>query len=462
MPSRPSLRRHVFLGITRSLCPQCGRVIDAQVLLRDGAVYLRKRCPEHGWHEALISSDAEAYRDAFRYNKPGALPRDFATDVDRGCPRDCGLCPEHQQHTCVGIVEVTARCDLTCPVCFAGAGEGRVPDLTLDQIAAMLDRFVATEGRPEVVQLSGGEPTLHPQILEILAAAQARDIRHVMLNTNGLRLARDPAFVRALAAHDPTVYLQFDGVTAGPHRALRGRDLRAIKRQALDRLAAQGMYAILVVTLVRGVNDHEIGEILRWGVAHPAVLGVVYQPVTLTGRHPPLSQDGRLTLPDVLAALEAQTDGAFARDDFRPVPCPHPACTTCTYAYVEDGQVTPLTRLIDVDAYLDFVTNRAVPDLAAELQPVFEALWSSAAVMGSEATTEDLCCVACDAALPMPTEGLKEHFFMVQAHGFMDPHTFDVARLMKCCIHELLPDGRAIPFCAYNNLGYRARAQAAR
>jgi len=429
--------------------------VDAQVLIRDGVICLRKHCPEHGWHESLVSSDANWNTRGLKYNKPGVIPYQFATSVERGCPQDCGLCPEHQQHTCVGIVEITSRCNLGCSTCFADAGSGY--DLSVEQVEAILDRFVEAEGQPEVVQISGGEPTIHPDVLEILAAAQSRGIRHVMLNTNGLRLAQDPDFAQELAHYHPTVYLQFDGLSEATYRTLRGQDLRETKRQALDRLSDVGLSVVLVATIVRGVNEEEIGDILRYGLEHPAVRGVSYQPATFTGRcmaHDPLH---RATVPDVLHGLEAQTAGLFRVNDFIPVPCPHPDCSACTYAIVSDGQVIPIPRMVNVDDYLDFITNRAAPEVSDEIQRALEALWSMAAMMGTDKTTGDLTCVACGMDIPLPTDPsfLREHFFLVQVHGFMDEHNFDVKRLMKCCIHELLPDGRTVPFCAYNNLGFR-------
>jgi uncharacterized radical SAM superfamily Fe-S cluster-containing enzyme len=371
------VRKHVFQQVTRSLCPECRRLVDAQELIRDGAVYLRKWCPEHGWHEALVSSSADWHLDSLKYNKPGAIPFEFATTTERGCPHDCGLCPEHQQHTCLALIEITTRCNLSCPTCFADAGQGH--DLTVAQVETMLDRLLEAEGQPEVLQLSGGDPTVHPQLLEILAAAQARDIEYVMLNTNGLRLAEEPDFVQELARYSPFVYLQFDGLAASTYRTLRGRDLLATKQRALDNLAEAGLYAVLVATVVEGVNDGEIGELLSFGLEHPAVLGVCYQPVTYAGRclhhRDPLQ---RTTLPDVLQALETQTDGLFRVSDFRPVPCPHPACSASTYAYVDgqgkSRQVIPIPRVIELDDYPDLVTNRTIPDLSRELQPVMEAL----------------------------------------------------------------------------------------
>ncbi len=214
------------------MCPECREVVDAKVLIRDRAVYLRKYCPKHGWHDALASSDADWYLNSMKFNKPGSIPYDFATKVEEGCPNDCGLCPEHQQHTCIGIIEITGRCNLNCPTCFTDAGHGS--DLSLPQVEAILDRLIIMEHEPEIVQISGGEPTIHPQILDILEAAKSRNIRHIMLNTNGIRLAQDPDFVHRLAYYEPTIYLQFDGLTAHTYDTLRGCDLLAMKIKALS------------------------------------------------------------------------------------------------------------------------------------------------------------------------------------------------------------------------------------
>ena len=454
---RQSVRNHVFYEVTRSLCPECRQVVDAQVLIRDRAVYLRKYCPQHGWHEALVSSDANWYLNSLKFNKPGSISSDFAMKVKEGCPHDCGLCPEHQQHTCIGVIEITGRCNLSCPTCFADGGQGR--DLSLPQVETILDRLMVTEHQPEILQISGGEPTVHPQILDILEAAKSRNIRHIMLNTNGLRLAEDPDFAHQLACYQPTIYLQFDGLTDHIYHVLRGRDLLAIKQAALDHLAEAGMYAILVATIAQGINDHEIGDILGYGLKHPAVLGISYQPVTFCGRSQgrpdPLH---RITLPDILHQLEAQTEAAFRVGDFFPVPCPHPTCSACTYAFKNGDQAIPITRFVNVEDYLDFITNRTVVDFSEETKAALESLWSMATIMGAGETTGALGCATCNLGLPsLDAKSLEERFFMVQVHGFMDEFSFDLKRVMKCCVHQLLPDGRAIPLCAYNNLGYRQK-----
>ncbi|HVH87860.1 MAG TPA: radical SAM protein, partial [Terriglobales bacterium] len=187
---------YVFFELTRSICPDCRRVIDAQVLLRDGKVYMRKRCPQCGPFEALIYSDASAYVALSKYNKPGTIPLARGTEIHDGCPYDCGLCPDHQQHTCLGIIEVNSNCNMDCPLCFSEARPGF--SLTLEEVEQMLDDLVRTEGNPEVVQFSGGEPTIHPQIIEFVKAAQARDIPFIMINTNGKRIAHDDRFLEQL------------------------------------------------------------------------------------------------------------------------------------------------------------------------------------------------------------------------------------------------------------------------
>lgn len=449
---------YVFYELTRSICPTCKRAIDAQVLLRQGKVMMRKRCPQHGWFEALLSSDAEMYLASLRYNKPGSMPLQYSTDVVDGCPYDCGLCPQHQQHTCLALVEVNSHCNLDCPICFADAGPGF--SLSMEQVGRMLDRFVELEGDAEVVQFSGGEPTIHPHILEMVALAKEKGIRQVMINTNGIRIARDDAFLEGLQEHRPVTYLQFDGFEERTNRVIRGRHLLGEKLRALDRLAEADLDAILVPAIERGVNDHEIGAIVRFGVQHPAVRGIAFQPVTHSGRYIPFDPMSRVTIPDVLKAVDAQTGGMFRVDDFVPVPCCHPACRVATYAYVEDGEVTPLPRVLDVEDYLNYITNRSLPDPNLDIRRALEDLWSASAVPGSDKAAADLSCAACDTTWPTAVADLKQNAFMIVVQAFADAYTMDLKQLMKCCVGVLVPDGRMVPFCAYNTVGYREQVKA--
>ena len=242
----------------------------------------------------------------------------------------------------------------------------------------MLERFVAAEGNPEAVQLSGGEPTIHPQILEMVEAATRAGIRHVMVNTNGIRLARDPDFASQLAARGAHVYLQFDGFAAETHLALRGRDLRRDKERALEHCAEAGLSVTLVAAVERGLNEHEVGDIVRFGVRHPAVNSVVFQPVTHAGRHRPFDPLTRLTNPDVMGMIAAQVPEWFRQTDFVPVPCCFPTCRSITYALVDGDEVLPLPRLVDVESHLDYVSNRMLPDFS--IRASLEKLWSASAV----------------------------------------------------------------------------------
>jgi uncharacterized radical SAM superfamily Fe-S cluster-containing enzyme len=268
---------YVSYELTRSICPECRRVIDAKILLRDNKVYMRKRCPDHGAFEALVYGDAQAYTNSAKFNKPGTIPLQFSTEVVYGCPHDCGLCPDHQQHACLGIIEINSACNMDCPLCFADAGAGF--NLTLEEVEGILDHFVATEGNPQVVQFSGGEPSIHPQIVPMLRAAKARDIDYVMLNTNGKRIANDSQFLAELADIRPAIYFQFDGFEAETYRVIRGEPgILPEKLRALDRLAEIECPTILVPAIERGVNEHEVGKIVTFALEHPAVKGINFQP----------------------------------------------------------------------------------------------------------------------------------------------------------------------------------------
>ena len=451
------------LARTESICPRCRRVLEAELIVRGEKVVLSRACPDHGAFEAVVYGDAERYLEIQRFAKPGEQPLERQTEVARGCPHDCGICPEHAQHTCLGIIEVNTSCNLDCPICFADSGTGHQEhgySLSLEQVESMLDAFVRAEGEPESVQLSGGEPSIHPQILEMLAAAKERGIKLVMLNTNGIRLARDPRFAPALAELGVHVYMQFDGFDEATQVAIRGKPLTDEKLRALDRCAEAGVSVSLAAAIERDLNEHELGPILRFGVEHPAVTGVFFQPVTHSGRFradaDPLD---KLTNSDVIDAVCAQLPGWFRRDDFVSVPCCSPTCRSATFALYDGEDLVPLPRLVDVEQYLDYVTNRAVPDL--QVREALEGLWSAKAAGGSGPVAERLECIACATGMPPELREVAARGFMVVIQDFQDPYTLDVRKLRKCCVSEIVPDGRLIPFCAYNSVGYREQVRLA-
>ena len=307
---------YVFHELTRSICPNCRRVIDAKILLRDNKVFMSKRCPQCGPFLSLVYGDANAYVSFARYNKPGTIPLAHGAKIERGCPHDCGLCPDHEQHACLGIIEVNSACDMDCPLCFADAGPGF--SLTLEEVEDMLDDYVRTEGRPEVVQFSGGEPTIHPQIIDFIRAAKIRDIRFVMLNTNGKRIARDDQFLEQLNEVRPAFYFQFDGFERETYRIIRGEpDILEEKLRALDRLAQIGLNVTIVPAIERGVNEHEIGKIVEFAIEHPAIRGITFQPAFHAGRYMPHDPMRRMTIPDIVAADRRADRGQIRRQRLR-------------------------------------------------------------------------------------------------------------------------------------------------
>jgi uncharacterized radical SAM superfamily Fe-S cluster-containing enzyme len=349
------LRKHTFLGMTQSLCPECLAVVPAKIVVRDdGRVYFRKRCPVHGVREDFVCSDVRQY-DRMEFSLPGKVPSQMGVEPNRGCPYDCGLCTEHEQHTCIGLVEITSSCNLECPMCYAHSGPGGT-HLTFEECKAAIDRLVEVEGRPEVLQLSGGEPTIHPEFLRILEYACRQPIDIVMINTNGIRFAHDAEFTRRVAEHRSRleVYFQFDGFNDDVYRKLRGEPLLDIKLRALENVGQHQVRTTLVTTLQSDVNEHEIGVIVRFGLERPWITGVSFQPATYSGRFVlPEQLERRITFPDVVQQIAQQTDGLFRPADFMPLPCAHPNCHTLTYAYRSVHGVVPLPRFIYAQNHLE-------------------------------------------------------------------------------------------------------------
>jgi len=305
------VRPYLFYDSAVSVCSTCLVRVEAKILLKDEQVFLEKWCPEHGRERVLIADDAAYYRKSREvFIKAPEMPRRFNTEQRWGCPYDCGLCPEHMQHSCLSLVEITDHCNLRCPICYADSGPHRPGFRDLATVERMLDAVVANEGEPDVVQISGGEPTLHPEFFAILDAAKRRPIRHLMVNTNGLRIAKDAEFAARLKEYEPgfELYLQFDSLRDEVHQDLRGAKLADVRRRALDRLNEHDISTTLVVTVKKGLNDHELGEIIEFALAQPCVRGVTFQPIQAVGRleHYDPARD-RLTLTEVRRRILEQT-----------------------------------------------------------------------------------------------------------------------------------------------------------
>lgn len=454
MQANPSIRDYVFRGTTKSLCPQCRRVVDAKIIVRGERVYFRKRCPEHGEREDFICSDV-SYFDRHDLDQPARLPRKYATEVKEGCPLDCGPCTDHEQHVCIGLIEITSGCNLQCPLCFAESGPGGKA-LDFDTYCKMVDRYVEIEGVADILQLSGGEPTLHPDLIPMIRYACSKPIQAVMINTNGIRLAKDPELVAQLTEFKERfeVYLQFDGLEDDTHVKLRGERLADIKRQALENLARHDIRCTLVCTVEHNTNLHEVGAVLEFGLARPEVRGVSYQLASYCGRHmPPGDLEQRATMPDVAKVLVAQTNGMLMESDFLPLPCAHPNCHLMTYLYRGGEKPVPINRMIDIRPHLNLVANSIIYTPQRARQLVAKYLESAGGCgcgpggCGPADPTLDQFMVQ---ALSDKLSGKET--FRVTLTAFLDAYNFDVRRVMKCCLAHILPSGHVIPFCAYNTL----------
>ena len=449
------VRPYLFYDVAVSICSTCYQKVEGKIVFQDGAVYMLKRCPTHGHERVLMADDVDYYRRCREiFIKPPEMPLAFNTPVRWGCPYDCGLCADHQQHSCLSLIEVTDHCNLQCPICYAESGPSRQQYRTLDHIQRMIDAVVRNEGEPDVVQMSGGEPTLHPDFFAILDRAKTAPIRHLMVNTNGIRIAEDEAFAKRLAGYMPDfeVYLQFDSFERQALMTLRGADLRDTRTRALERLNRLGVSTTLVVTLKKGLNDQEIGRIIDFALEQPAVRGVTFQPIQAAGRLDQFNPStDRLTLTEVRRKILEQTS-VFRPEDLLPVPC-HPDCLAMGYALKVAGTVVPLTGLIDPNILIEGGRNTIVYEQdEAVRQGVFKLFATNHSPESGVKSLRDLLC--CLPRLKAPAEFSYENIFRVLIMQFIDAHSFDVRSVKKTCVHIVHPDGRLIPFDTYN-LFYR-------
>lgn len=450
---------YLFLGQTTSLCETCLALVPAKILSEDGKVFYQKRCRDHGVQKTLISDDVSYWKAQRDWVKPGDRPLTAQTRTDHGCPHDCGLCPDHEQHSCLAILEINEACNLSCPVCFAESSVKRTGHRTLAQVEAMLDTLVASEGEPDLVQISGGEPTLHPQFWEILTAARARPIRHLMINTNGLRIAREEGFAERLATYMPRfeVYLQFDSLERDALMTLRGADLTGIRRQALEALERNNISTTLVVTVKKGVNDAEIAEIIRHALTWRCVRGVTFQPIQDAGRNEDFDpKANRIVLTEIRRRIAEA--GVFALEDLIPLPC-NPDQICIGYGLRNGAQVTPITSLFPREMFVaelpNTVTFEAFPDLRDK---IFNLLSLSTAQADTTEKLADLLCCLPQAVVPETVA--YENTFRVVVSQFLDRFNFDIGTVKRSCVHFVEPDGKIYPFDTFNTF-YRPGAAGA-
>ena len=486
-----------LVKVTNSLCPHCYRLLPAIVVEREGKVYIRRTCPEHGETEEIYYGDAEIYHRFEKWERDGSGTVAHV-NLAAPCPFSCGLCPLHKSHTALVNLVVTNRCDLTCWYCFFYAEKaGYVYEPTLEQIKFMIEQ-VKREGVPVAVQLTGGEPTMRDDLPEIIRLLRELGVRHIQLNTHGIKFAelyienpqKAVEYTRSLRYLPNgkmgvnTVYLSFDGITpeTNPKNHWEVPYTFAAFRKG-------GMTSVVLVpTVIKNWNLHEVGDIVKFAAYNMDIVrGVNFQPVSLTGLMPRKERNqARVTIPDLIKALEEQTDGQIRKEHWYPVPVTvafsrfmeafspdtphfemtnHPMCGAATYVYVErkgkEVKFVPLPEFVDVEGLAEYLEEKAKEleegGRLTKAKVGMKVLYNLRKFIDQSKAPEgfDFWKILYNVLLKRNYSALAELHYKLLYLGsmhFMDLYNYDVQRVMRCNIHYTSPEGRVIPFCTYNVL----------
>ncbi|MDD5070672.1 MAG: radical SAM protein [Candidatus Omnitrophica bacterium] len=444
---------YIFHSLTQSVCPVCLAVLSAKVIIKDNRVYISRNCPDHGEMISLLEEDASYYLNRYSFDKPGTKSK-VNTPVLKGCPYDCGLCLSHEQHTCIGLIEVTDNCDLNCPVCYAN-GRSNSAFLDLHTISKMMDFYQDSENqKAEILQISGGEPTTHPEIIKIIELARSKRFKYVMINTNGLRISADTRFLETLSRFKSgfEVYLQFDGFLAETHNHLRGRDLNLIKKQAVKNLSDYKIPMTIVTSVQKGINDKELGDIVKFAMTTKYVRGINFQPVSYFGRIKLPYTDDRITLTGILRRIEKQTQSMVKFDDFIPLPC-NVDRVAVNYMYREGEKFMPLARNTKIKKHLPYIKNTFAFDIEDVLKQTAQGLLRGEVCECLSFLKDFLPKSALFNTLKSKqkkVDYVNENTFRISVTSFVDKYNCDLKALKKECVHIITPDLRRIPFSAYN------------
>jgi uncharacterized radical SAM superfamily Fe-S cluster-containing enzyme len=489
-----ALRPYLPLRMVLTICGRCfsedpDREIDYEtdilqgnLVAMDGAVYLRRMCRRgHGEVMSLYEEDRDLWEELQHWRIPTRVITPDTPDNTRPIPMGYmdGLGDLQTQHSCILLIDVTENCNLHCPTCFAGSGPGINRHARLPHIVRSLDTAIEREGgRIDALMLSGGEPTVHPEIVEIIRAATDRQVTRVVLNTNGIRIARDDRFLAELASlrDRVEVYLQFDGFELDTHLYHRGEDLREVKQLAIERLTGERIFTTLAMAVAKGVNDHEVGAVVEYAFATDYIAGVAVQPMFTAGRANAIDPMDRSTTTGTIRRLGGQTAGRVSQDDFIALPCSHPDCSSLTYfVRGDDGSHRSIVQMIGRERLRERMAlfgNRLAPDDA--LWESLTGLLSETAMVSRKEVIDYLLdiCEVCDLGVSgfikslgrwitdrgqAPMSDIALRVKRVSIKTFMDPWTLNVERLQQCCVHVGSTDGEAnpvrVPFCARQIFG---------
>jgi uncharacterized radical SAM superfamily Fe-S cluster-containing enzyme len=485
--------QNVPIGLPKeveSLCPECGKIIRAAILERDGKVFMEKTCPDHGFVRDLVYSDAELYKKCERwtYEDADGILNPQVTGA-KVCPDDCGLCDLHIGPAILANIDLTNRCNLRCPICFANANvQGYVYEPTYEQVVEMLTLMRNVKPFfPPAIQFSGGEPTIHPRFLDILKAARSMGFSHLQIATNGIRIAKDPEFAKkAKESGLYTMYLQFDGTGDEVYKRTRGLSgLWELKQKAVENARIADLRVVLVPTIIKTINDEQVGKIFQFAVDNSDVIsGISYQPVAFTGRIPTEERERqRYTLSDLAKDLESQTGYLRAHEDWYPlaVTSPfsklltsiwkyevakitsHSDCGIGSYIFVnrKTRNAIPITQAIDIEGFtgeLNKLVKQRIANIRAltalSAQHLLKKFFREDRV--KDGLTAEICLELLQGVVDKEAQrrvALVYNWEMLLVGGmhFQDSYNYNVDRVKRCSIHYAAPNGRIYPFCTYNS-----------
>ncbi len=460
---------HVYFSMTKGLCRVCKEAVDAKIQFRGGAVYFDKFCPTHGHQDVMVASSAEWYLDCLGFVAANHPPKVARKAVSKGCPFDCGPCAQHQQKVYLPVVPITSSCNLDCPICYTVNKNDDAHRMTKDEFAKIISHLLDDHEELDIINFTGGEPTLHPELLDFLQMARDAGIERLTISTNGLKL-RDEEFVRKLAALDARIVLSLDSFNPATDKILLGANTVKAKLGALEMLQKHNVCTTILPAVAAGLNDSEVGDLFKLVLEKPNILSLELHTLCFTGQGGVgFQRTARISIPDLHKRLEESTGGKITGKDFVPSPLAHPHCYSICYLLIlDDGGYVPFTRLISRHEMFDLLGDSLYIEPREKLENTFrgiiDRLWSDngglpeaeAVLRTLKRLIKELFPSDRDLSITERRKIAERAAKAVYIHSHMDEENFDVARVMKCCVGVPAADGTNIPTCSYNVL-YREK-----
>jgi uncharacterized radical SAM superfamily Fe-S cluster-containing enzyme len=460
---------HTYYGSTRSLCSRCREGVDASIVFRDKGVWLEKFCPEHGHQSALISSSIEWWLDCLRFVAPSRPPSGPTKPVQKGCPFDCGPCRSHQQRVVLPVIPITSGCQLDCPICYTVNKNEHAFVMPKEELAAILHGLSARGTDTDIINFTGGEPTLHPELPALLRMAREAGIRRLTVSTNGLKLL-DEEYVKQLAEVDARIVLSLDTFDEDVDMSMLGARTVKAKLKVLDHLAKHDVTTTILPAVARGYNDKDVPRLFELVLSRPNIVSLELHTLTFTGQGgTSFDRGGRITTPDLHAILAEHSQGKLAQHDFVPSPLAHPHCYSIAYVLLLDGGgYVPLARVVGRDKLFELLSDHLYIEpgekVESALRDAMDRLWADpdalpetdAVLRTLRRMLEQMFPEGGTVPLEVRRKVAERSTKAIYIHSHMDEETFEVSRIARCSVGVPAPDGSNIPTCAYNVL-YREK-----